>query len=104
MEPGFPGAALFCFVMAAWATVFALVPHLRRKWRWGRGGAGAPISGLGWAGIVLAFLLIGVALATANRGWVDPFLTLLLALGGVATFVAAGVYDTVRHSEEQRKQ
>jgi len=103
MREGLPDAALFCLGMAALAAAVALVPRWRRSWGWGRGGSAGPISGVGCASIVRAFLVMGAGFESARRGWFDPFYSLLMALGAFALFVAAGVYDSVRNRARKRK-
>lgn len=100
-----PGAALVCLVLATLAATVALVPKWRKRWGWGRTGTAGPISGVGWAGIVGAFLLLAAALASGPLGWVpDPFFSLLLGLGGFALFIGAGAFDSVRNSRRDRRR
>jgi len=99
-----PAGALLCLALAALCATTALVPRWRKGWGWGRGGSAGPISAVGWAGIVAAFLLFAAAIASEPMGWVsDPFFSLLMLLGGFAVFVAAGVVDSVRNEQGRKK-
>ena len=98
------GSAMVLLGLAFLATVVALVPRWRKRWGWGRTGNAGPISGVGWAGIILGLLIMGAGVGTANRGWFDSFFSLLLVLGGFALFIAAGLYDSVRNGRAKREK
>ncbi|MGC4113108.1 MAG: hypothetical protein QM765_00195 [Myxococcales bacterium] len=99
-----PPSTLFCFGLALVAAVIALVPRWRKTWGWGRGGSAGPISSIGWVGIVLAFLLMGVAVMAQHHGWVDPPYSFVLSVSGFVLFMAVGAFDSARNSRKKAKR
>jgi len=96
-----PSGAIACLVMAAVVALIAAVPRWRKSWRWGRTGGGAPITLLGYCGIVTAFLTMAAGVCARPLGLVgDPFFGTMIALGGFAIFIASAVVDSVRQKKK----
>jgi hypothetical protein len=69
-------------------TVIAIHPGWRRRWAWGRGGQGGPLSAFGWVSWILAFFVI----AACGFTWINCW-WVFAAVGLVFT---AAVFDGLR--------
>jgi len=86
-------SAVVMALLAVAALVVFAVPKWRRAFHWGRTRDSYPVSRMGCLGAALAFAIIGLGVAGANLGFLDPDVGILVALAGFCVFIVAGLLD-----------